>query len=55
MTSHVIGRDPMKYAAMNYWPIGRDLIIIGRDVAQTNRIAKNWSRCDYVYMASNHN
>ena len=59
MTSQEIGRDPIEYAAMNFWPImyykiGRDLAIFGRDIIQTNRITNNWLRHDYDYITSNH-
>ena len=59
MTSHEIGRDPItKYGAIHFWPIisqeiGRDLIIIGRDIIQTNRIPDNCHNYDYI--ATNHN
>ena len=60
MTSQEIGRNPIKYAAMNFWPImyyeiGPDLAIIARDIIQTNRITNNWLRQDYDYITSNHN
>ena len=60
MASHEIGCCPIKYAARNFWPIihqeiGRDLIIIGHDIIQTNRITETWSRYDYVYITPNHN
>ena len=60
MTSHKIGRDPIKYVTIYFWPIisyeiGRDLIIIVRDIIQTSRITENWSRYNYEYIATNHN
>ena len=60
MTSQEISRDPIKYAAMNFWPImyyeiGRDLAIIGRNIIQTYRIAENWWRHDYDHIPPNHN
>ena len=60
MTCRENGRDPIKYVAMHYWPIisheiGGDLIVIGRDIIQINRITDNWWRQNYDYIATNQN
>ena len=56
----VNGLDRIKYVAMHFWPIisygiGRDAIIIGANIIQTNRITENCLRYDYDYIATNHN